>query len=246
MLLGTRYPRRLPLSHGRSPQPLPEAVFAPGRALCPGGHPVRCFPAPRTRCPPFPHGRNLCTVPGPRRRLFLRRVCPLSWRAARAVTSRHQTPPIARCFPVGAACAQSPVSAGGCFCAQACSLPRRAPSVMLPGTRHLPLPLSHGRSLRTVPDPARGCFCAWACPLSWRAPSVMLPGTRHPIACHSPMGCKSPNPPARGCFCALVRAAFARQTRLPVTERPCDENCSRTGDRLPHRRSFFRGGGIGW
>ena len=133
------------------------------------------------------------------------RVCPLSWRAARAVASRHQTPPIARCFPVGAVCTQSPAPAWGCFCARACPLPRRAPSAGLSRHQTLPLPaVPPWRSLCTASGPRRGCFCAGYALCPGGQPGRSLPGTRHPYCLplsHGRSLHTAPGP-RRGLFCA--------------------------------------------
>ena len=131
-------------------------------------------------------------------------VLPLPRRAARAVTSRYQTPPLPAAPPWGAACTQPPAPARGCFCARACPLPRQAASVMLP--RHHPT-----HDVR-------------------RSPWGVSPPIPLPVAVFAPSSGR-PSPGSSAC---------------PPQSVPVGGNCSRTGDRLPRRRSFFRGGGIGW
>ena len=88
---------------------------------------------------------------------------------------------------------------GAVFCAQACPLPRRVSSVMLPGTRHLHCPpFPHGRSLHTVPNPRRGLFLSLhpggfcpadppaRCRASLWVENVLSPGTGCPWAVFFP------------------------------------------------------------
>ena len=134
----------------------------PGVPSAPAGAQCGAFPAPGTPMPAVPCGRSLCTVPGPRRGLFLRPSVSSVLAGAQCDTSRHQTPPCLP-FPHGAACAQSPALRRRLFLCP--GMPSVLAGAQCPvwyftiSSTRCPRSLV-GRSLHTASGFAEDCFCA--------------------------------------------------------------------------------------
>lgn len=125
--------------------------------------------------------------------------------------------------------------------------PGGRPVRRLPGTRYPHcLPLSRGRSLRTVPGPRRGCFAPGRALCPGGRPVRGFPGTHCLPLSHGRSLRTAPGLRWGLFFVPSSGRLLPGRSACPPQSVPMGENCSRTGDRLPRGRSFFRGGGIGW